>query len=526
MNAAIAPSVHASWHAICALEDILPESGAAALIDGKEVAVFRVRDAVFAIGNHDPASDANVLSRGIVGDIGGEIVVASPVYKQHFSLINGRCLEEPRYSVPAYMAEVRDGWIWVRAKPVAQRHRGRKPRLVVIGNGMAAVRAIEELRGFAPQGYDITVFGAEPHGSYNRVLLSPLLSGEKRIEDIVTHPPEWYAEQGITLHREDPVTQIDRVRRCVRSRGGIEASYDRLLIATGSLPIVLPVPGSGLPGVITFRVLQDVDTMLAAMGSRRHAVVIGGGLLGLEAASGLLQRGLHVTVVHIHPHLMEQQLDAQAADLLRCELEGRGLQFRLGATTTHLCGDTEVSGVGLADGSVLPADLVVMAVGVRPNVELARAAGLPCDLGLIVDDTMLTYDPAIYAVGECVQHRGKTFGLVAPLLEQARICAAYLAERGTRGYRSSQLSTQLKVSGIHVFSAGNHLPGPGAESLVLRDPKRGIYKRLIIEQDRIRGAVLYGDVRDSGWYLDLMNEGRSIQAFRDQLLFGAPPPPR
>ncbi len=412
----------------------------------------------------------------------------------------------------------------MRAKPVLQRHQGRKPRLVVIGNGMAAVRAIEELRGLAPQGYDITVFGAEPHGSYNRVLLSPLLSGEKRIEDIVTHPPEWYAEHGITLHREDPVTCIDRVRRCVRSRNGIEASFDRLLIATGSLPILLPVPGNDLPGVITFRVLQDVDTMLAATGSRRRAVVIGGGLLGLEAASGLLQRGLNVTVVHIHPHLMEQQLDAQAADLLRAELERRGLQFRLAARTSHLCGETHVTGVALADGSELPADLVVMAVGVQPNIELARAAGLPCDLGLIVDDTMLTNDPAIYAIGECVQHRGKTFGLVAPLLEQARVCATNLAERGTRGYRTPQLSTQLKVSGIQVFSAGNHHAGPGSESLVLRDPKRGIYKRLVIERDKIRGAVLYGDVRDGSWYLDLMNEGRNIQALRDQLLFGAPRP--
>jgi nitrite reductase (NADH) large subunit len=284
----------------------------------------------------------------------------------------------------------------------------------------------------------------------------------------------------------------------------------------------LPVSGSSLPGVITFRVLQDADTMLAATGSRRRAVVIGGGLLGLEAASGLLQRGLEVTVVHIHPHLMEQQLDAQAADLLRGELERRGLKFRMAAETSHLCGETEVSGVGLADGSVLPADLVVMAVGVRPNIELARAAGLPCDLGLLVDDTMLTNDPAIYAIGECVQHRGKTFGLVAPLLEQARVCATYLAERGTRGYRASQPSTQLRISGIQVFSAGNTCAGPGAESLVMRDPKRGIYKRLVIEQDKIRGAVLYGDVRDSGWYLDLMNEGRNIHAFRDQLLFGAP----
>jgi nitrite reductase (NADH) large subunit len=522
LSAVVQLPIAAAWHAICALEDIVPESGAAALVDGKEVAVFRVRDAVFAIGNYDPASDAHVLSRGIVGDIGGEVVVASPIYKQHFSLITGRCLEEPRFAVPAYMAEVRNGQIWVRAKPVLQRQSGRKPRLVVVGNGMAAVRAIEELRGLAPQAYDITVFGAEPHGSYNRVLLSPLLSGEKRIEDIVTHPPEWYAEHEIALHGEDRVTYIDRVRRCVRSRNGIEASYDRLLIATGSLPILLQIPGRSLRGVITFRDLQDVDTMLVASRAQRHAVVIGGGLLGLEAASGLLRRGLDVTVVHIHPHLMERELDAQAAELLRHELERRGLKFRMAAETSHLCGETHVTGVGLADGSELPADLVVMAVGVRPNIELARAAGLPCDRGLLVDDTMLTNDPAIYAIGECVQHRGKTFGLVAPLFEQARVCASYLAERGTRGYCASPPSTQLKVTGINVFSAGNCDARPGSESLVLRDPKRGIYKRLVIEQDKIRGAVLYGDVRDGGWYLDLMKEGRNIHSFRDELLFGAP----
>ncbi len=521
MNAVALP-VAACWHPVCALDDILPESGAAALVEGQEVAVFRVRDAVFAIGNYDPASGANVLARGIVGDIGGEIVVASPIYKQHFSLVTGRCLEEPRFSVPAYMVQVRSGQICVRASAVRQRHPGRKPCLVVIGNGMAAIRAIEDLWELAPQVYDITVFGAEPHGGYNRVLLSPLLAGDKQIQDIVTHPPEWYNERGITLHCADPVTHIDRVRRRVRSHRGVEASYDRLVIATGSLPRLLPVPGASLQGVITFRDLQDVDIMLSASRAQRHAVVIGGGLLGLEAASGLLRRGLDVTVVHLHPYLMERELDAQAAELLRGELERRGLKFRMAAETTHLCGEVHVTGVRLADGSELPADLVVMAVGVQPNIELARAAGLPCDRGLLVDDTMLTNDPAVYAIGECVQHRGRTFGLVAPLLEQARVCATYLAERGTRGYRTSLQSTQLKVNGIDVFSAGNCDARPGSESLVLRDPKRGIYKRLVIEQDKIRGAMLYGDVRDGGWYLDLMKERRNIRSFRDELLFGAP----
>jgi nitrite reductase (NADH) large subunit len=262
--------------------------------------------------------------------------------------------------------------------------------------------------------------------------------------------------------------------------------------------------------------------MLAAAHSHGQAIVIGGGLLGLEAANGLQQRGMSVTVVHACEHLMERQLDASAARLLRRELERRGLRFVMPAQTARVRGEGRVTGVVLADGRELRADLVVTAIGVRPNIELAQAAGLRCDRGILVDDTLLTYDPAIYAVGECVQHRGNTFGLVAPLWEQARVCAAYLAERSTRGYRCTQVSTQLKVGGIDVFSAGNYVEGPGTESLVLRDPRMGVYKRLVIERDRIRGAVLYGDVRDGNWYLDLINEGRDIRGMRDRLLFGAP----
>ncbi len=523
MNAAVARPLAPRWHPVCALEDILPESGAAALVDGAEVAVFRVRDAVYAIGNRDPACDANVLARGIVGDIGGEIVVASPMYKQHFSLLTGRCLEEPRFAVPAYIVQVRDGQIWVRAKPVPKRNSAHKPRLIVIGNGAVAMRAVEELLELAPRVYEITIFGEEPHGGRPE-MLSPQSAGSETIEDVITHPPEWYVGQGINMLSADSVAHIDRVHRCVRSRNGIVAPYDRLLIATGALPIILPIPGSDLPGVVGFRDPPDLDSMLAASDEPRHVVVIGGGLLGIEAANCLLNQRLDVTVVHPHPHLMDQQLDEQAAALLRDELERRGLKFKMAANVSQLRGKARVDAVGFADGSALAADLVVMAVGLQPNIELAKAAGLPCDRGLLVDDTMLTYDPSIYAIGECVQHRGKTFGLAAPLLEQARVCATYLAERSSRGYRGSQAARQLKVSGIDVFSAGHLAPGPGRESLVLRDPKRGIYKRLVIERDQIRGAVLYGDVRDSGWYLDLMREGRSIRGFRDELLFGAPRP--
>jgi len=296
--------------------------------------------------------------------------------------------------------------------------------------------------------------------------------------------------------------------------------YDRLLLATGSRPAVLAVSGTELPGVIAFRDLNDVDAMLAAAKAGGRAVVVGGGLLGLEAADGLRLRGMDVTVIHIHEHLMERQLDAQAAKLLHVDLERRGIKFNLGTTTSRLLGTTHVTGIVCGDGSELKADVVVIAVGIRPNIDLAMAAGLPCERGVLVDDTLQTNDPAIYAVGECVQHRGRTFGLVAPLFEQARVCATFLAERSVRGYRDRTASTQLKVSGIEVFSAGNHASGPGRESLVLRDPKRGIYKRLVIEQNRIRGAVLYGDTRDGHWYLDLIEKGRDIRDIRDDLLFG------
>lgn len=523
MSALSARAWSPAWTAVCSLEDVLPDSGVAALVAGHEVAVFRVADAVYAVGNHDPASGVNVLGRGIVGDIGGEVVVASPIYKQHYSLLTGRCVEDANLSVPAYLTRVIDGMIWVRNAPLSARGTGCRRRLVVVGNGMAAVRAIEELLELDPQAYHIEVFGAEPHGGYNRVLLSPLLAGDKRLQDILTHTPDWYSERGIVMHCADPIVHIDRRQRRVRSQKGIEAAYDRLLIATGSRPVLLSVPGRELPGVIAFRDLNDVEIMLKASQEHRRAVVIGGGLLGLEAANGLCARGMDVTVIHLCAHLMERQLDVHAAQLLREELERRGIEFKLGISTAQFLGTTELTGIRLSDGSELGADLAVVTVGIKPNIDLALAAGLPCDRGILVDDTLQTNDPAIYAVGECVQHRGKTFGLVAPLFEQARICATFLAQRSVRGYRDRTCSTRLKVAGIDVFSAGDFASRPGAESLVLRDAQSGVYKRLVIQHDRIRGAILYGDVRDAQWYLDLMEENRDIRALREDLLFGAPP---
>ncbi|HTV79234.1 MAG TPA: nitrite reductase small subunit NirD [Steroidobacteraceae bacterium] len=513
----------ARWTHVCALEDIYPDSGVCALIEGRQVALFRVADGIHAIGNHDPVSGANVLARGIVGDSEGEPVVASPLYKQHFSLVTGRCLEEPEHHVPVYLARISAGEVWVRAQPVSIRAATAVRRLVVIGNGVAAMRTLEELVSLAPRAYAITVFGAEPHAPYNRVLLSPLLAGDRSSEELVTHTTEWFAQHGITQHLGDPVESIDRVRRRVRAASGAEVPYDRLLIATGSRPRLPSVPGIDLPGVVAFRDLSDVEAMLAVARPGQPAVVIGGGLLGVEAAAALAQRGMAVTVVHAGEFLMNRQLDNHASALVRAELEGRGIGFRLAAQTESIEGDGRVSGVRLTGGARLAATLVVTATGVRPNIDLARAAGLRCDRGILVNDTLQTYDPAIYAVGECVQHRNSTYGVVAPLWDQARVCAAYLAERGVRRYGGSRVSAQLKVSGIQVFSAGDCSGGASRESLVMRDPKRGIYKHLVLEGGRIRGAVLYGDTADSGWYLDLINEGRDVGAMREQLLFGASP---
>ncbi len=395
-----------------------------------------------------------------------------------------------------------------------------KPSLVVIGNGMAGMRTVEELLKLAPNLYDITVFGAEPHGNYNRILLSPVLAGDKSIDDIMLNTREWYAQQGITLHAGDPVEHIDRRRRTVRSQNGVEIQYDRLLLATGSKPFIIPVPGHTLPGVIAFRDIQDVNAMLAAAQHHRHAVVIGGGLLGLEAANGLLRQGMEVTVVHVSDTLMNQQLDKPAAALLKKALELKGLRFLLNAQTAEIVGPERVTAVRFNDGSDIPADLVVMTAGVRPNIALAQQAGLHCERAIVVDDTLQTYDPRVYAVGECVQHRKATFGLVAPIWDQARVCAAHLAGAGHRRYVQQATATKLKVTGVDLYSAGDFIGADDTEDLVLRDPRRGVYKRLVLKGSQLIGAVLYGDVKDGPWYFDMIQKRSNISAIRHQLLFG------
>lgn len=395
-----------------------------------------------------------------------------------------------------------------------------KQKLIVIGNGMAGIRAVEELLKLEPGLYDITVYGSEPHPNYNRIMLSPVLAGDKQVDDIILNSPDWYRDNGIILRSGSKVAEIDRLGQVVIDDAGNREPYDRLLIATGSTPFIIPVPGADKQGVIGFRDIQDVETMLQYAASHREAVVIGGGLLGLEAANGLRMRGMNVTVVHLLDTLMERQLDKPAATLLRATLEARGLSFRMQAQTAEILGEHQVTGVRFADGSEIAADLVVMAVGIRPSITLAKDAGIHCERGIVVNDTMQTFDPKIYAVGECVQHRGQCYGLVAPLFEQAKVAANHLAQIGIGRYEGSVTSTKLKVTGVDLFSAGEFNEAEGDETLVLQDPAMGVYKKLVIRDNRIKGAVMYGDTLDGSWYFNLLREGTDISAFRGTILFG------
>jgi nitrite reductase (NADH) large subunit len=402
-----------------------------------------------------------------------------------------------------------------------------KMKLVMVGNGMAGVRTLEELLKIAPDLYDITVFGAEPHPNYNRILLSPVLAGEQTIDEIILNDWSWYTEHGITLHAGYKVTEVDRVKRVVHAMGPngelVSTGYDRLIMATGSNPFILPIPGKDLKGVLAYRDIADTQAMIDAAATYQHAVVIGGGLLGLEAANGLMKRGMTVSVVHVAPWLMERQLDEVAGKLLQKSLEERGMKFLIGAQTQELVGgdDGRIKAVRFKDGSEVPADLLVMAVGIRPNTALAESMRLHVNKGIVVSDTLQTVtDARIYAVGECAAHRGIAYGLVAPLFEQGKVLATHLAEFGIGRYTGSLTSTKLKVTGIDLFSAGNFTGGEGTEEIVMSDPFGGVYKKLVIQDDKLVGACLYGDTVDGSWYFKLLRDGRSVSDIRDKLMFG------
>jgi nitrite reductase (NADH) large subunit len=393
--------------------------------------------------------------------------------------------------------------------------------LVIVGKGMAATRLVEELGQRALGRHAIAVIGEEPRLAYNRVLLSPLLAGEIAESDLELKPAAWWRARGVSTFYGHGVTAIDRAARTLTLADGGTLPYGKLVLATGSRPVRPPLPGSDLPGVTTFRDMADVRTLRERASRGARIVVIGGGLLGIEAAYGLSRSGARVTLLHLVDRLMERQLDAEGAALLAEAVALRGIDLRLGAATRGFVGRDHVEGVELQDGTVLPADLVVVAIGVRPNAELARAAGLGVDRGIVVDDGMATSDPDIFAIGECAQHDGRVYGLVEPAYEQARVLARRLAGEPAC-YRGSLLATNLKVSGIGVFSAGEFEAGEGAQTIVLRDRATGLYRKFVIRDGRLIGCILVGDTQGALFYLRLIRSGQDISAIRSELPFGEP----
>jgi nitrite reductase (NADH) large subunit len=417
----------------------------------------------------------------------------------------------------------REGGVNILSRP--------RPRLVVVGNGMAGVRAVEEILARAPGRFDITVFGAEQYGNYNRIMLSPVLAGEAAFADIVTHDASWYAANDIDLVAGEAVVEIDRAARMVLGEHGTARGYDLLLLATGSDPVLLPIPGADLPGVLCFRGIADVEAMRATCQAGGRAVVIGGGLLGLEAAYGLRRNGMDVTVVHLMPSLMERQLDATSAGLLARALQARGIAVLTAASTRAVLGEDRARGVVLADGREIAADLVVMAAGVRPSIALARAAELACGRGVLVDDAMRSSDPRVLAIGECAEYCGQVVGLLAPIWDMARVCADQIFGRTMTRYSPGAVGTHLKVTGIDTFSAGEFLGDATTQAIVFRDLSRGVHKRLVLRDDRLVGVTMVGDAHDSAWYFDLLRRGADVAGMRDELVFGpvgtkemAPPP--
>ncbi|MGR3594643.1 MAG: nitrite reductase large subunit NirB [Limimaricola soesokkakensis] len=393
-------------------------------------------------------------------------------------------------------------------------------KLVVIGAGMASGRMLEHLFESDPSAYEVTLFNAEPRGNYNRLMLSPVLSGEKTYAEIVTHDDDWYAANGVACRFGERVVEIDRDRKVVVGEKGA-VPYDKLVVATGSDPFLIPLPGHDLEGVIPYRDLEDTERMMGLSARPdAKAVVIGGGLLGLEAAAGMAARGVDVTVVHIMGHLMERQLDEAAGYLLRRALTDKGIKVMCSANSKEILGENgHVKALLLDDGTELPCDLLVMAVGIRPSVALAKSAGLAVGRGVHVDDQMVTSDADVLALGECVEHNGAVFGLVAPLYDQAKVLAQTLLGQEA-AFRPKEVATKLKVTGCDLFSAGDFAEGEGREDIVFRDPARGVYKRLVLEGERLIGAVMYGDTADGAWFHGLIKDREDVSEMRDTLIFG------
>lgn len=396
----------------------------------------------------------------------------------------------------------------------------KKQKLILIGNGMAGLRFLEKLceKEYCP--YEIMVFGSEPHAGYNRILLSPLLSGEQKLKDIITHSDEWYKENQIHFKKGKTIVDIDCNNKKIIDSDNNGYYYDKLVFATGSNPFIPPIPGNELSGVISYRTIKDVDAMLSASKTKSKAVVIGGGLLGLEAAYGLKMQGMDVTVLHLQSVLMENQLDATASKMLIASLESKGISIKTEASTKCFRGDGVVDSVKLSDGSILEADLVVMAVGIRPNIALAQSTGIDCERGIVVNNFLQTSETDIYALGECAQHQGVTYGLIAPLYEQAEVCASYLCGNGKVSYEGSVTATGLKVTGVHLFSAGQFVEDDGCKLIKIFDDKNNIYRKLVIKNNKLVGVLLYGDITGSLWYQELIQSKQDVDIIKEFIMFG------
>ncbi len=395
-----------------------------------------------------------------------------------------------------------------------------KEKLVVIGNGMSGLRTIEDLLDITKEKYDITIFGEEPYVNYNRIMLSYILSQEKTFEDTIINHQEWYDENNITLNKGDKIIAINKDLKTIKSESGKEVSYDKLLIATGSKPFIPKTTGSNLKNVISFRTKHDVDTIIDTIDKNKTAVVVGGGLLGLEAAYGIAMHGIKTILVHRSGSILSQQLDSTGGRLLQKNLESYGIEFKLNTTIEKIEGSNEVEAVSFTNGSKLDSNIVVFATGIMPNTQLANSINLDTKKGILVDDFMKTSDDSIFAIGECVEHKGNTYGLVAPLYEQAKVLAKKLAGHDVEGYNGSTLSTRLKISGVDLFSAGDYLGDETTEEIILLDEKAGVYKKLVIYENKIIGIVLYGDTADASWYLKLLKEHTDISDLRTKILFG------
>ncbi|WP_051145197.1 NAD(P)/FAD-dependent oxidoreductase [Thiomicrorhabdus sp. Kp2] len=394
-----------------------------------------------------------------------------------------------------------------------------KQKLILIGSGMVGARFLERLLKEAPDTFDIRVFNKEPNAAYNRIMLSPVLSGELSVPEIMTHDYDWFKKHAIHLHTGTAISEIDSRNKIVITDLGASYAYDTLIVATGSVPFIIPVPGAELPGLVSFRDIRDVNFMIDSAKDRQKAVVIGGGLLGLEAANGLISRGMDVTVVHRNEVLMNVQLDRVAGGLLKKSLEAKGMKFKMSANTAEILGSEQVSGVKFTDGSIIDADLVVMAVGIKPNVSLGRRVGLEINRGILVNDQLQTSVNDIYALGECVEHQGQLYGLVAPLYEQAQVLAEHLVGKEAK-YQGSAVSTKLKVTGIHLFSTGDFNDSPDTESLVYKDLTQNIYRKIVLKNNRIKGAVMFGDISSANWIFKQLAEQNDMSAYRDTLVFG------